>query len=91
MKIFKCALGLSVLSVALAGSAMASEDLYPAYDFQPSVIYSNAELIAKTSGATLASSADGAAASVQAAAPAAEADPRYPAAYFMPSVIYPAH
>jgi hypothetical protein len=91
MKILKCALDVSVLSVVLAGSALASEDLYPAYNFQPSVIYSNAELIAKTSGATLSSSAGGAAATVQAAAPSAEVDPKYPAAYFTPSIIYPAH
>lgn len=90
MKIFKCALSVSVLSVVLTGSAWSSEDLYPAYNFQPSVIYSNAELIAKTSGATLSSSAGGAA-TVQAAAPSAEVDPKYPAAYFTPSVIYPAH
>jgi hypothetical protein len=76
----------AALVLAATSTAMASEEKYPAYEFQPSVIYSNPELIAKTSGAT--AGASGAMAS--AAAPTAEFDPKYPAAYFVPSVIYPA-
>lgn len=74
----------SLLALSLGGSAIAqaSEDKYPACDFQPTVIYSNPELIEKTSAG---GSAGGAAASAQ----AAMADPRYPAAYFTPTVIYP--
>lgn len=86
MKIFQCALSASLLTAMLAGPALASEDIYPAYNFQPTVIYSNPELIEKTS--SIATS--GPATTVQAAAPAAEADPKYPAAYFTPTRIYPA-
>lgn len=68
-----------VLGAAMANTAMAGEEKYPAASFQPSVIYSNAELIAKSGSAS---------SSAQAAAPVA-ADPKYPAAYFAPSVIYP--
>ena len=70
------------LSTLAAGAALASEDKYPAANFQPSVIFSNPELVAKsTSGAATADMAQ--------AAHAVQADPKYPAAYFNPSVIYP--
>lgn len=87
MRIFQNALIVSVSSAVLAGPALAIEDPYPAYNFQPSVIYSNPELIEKTSSMASPS----ATATVQAAAPAAAAfDPKYPAAYFTPTLIYPA-
>jgi hypothetical protein len=70
----------------IGGNALANEDKYPAYDFKPTVLYSNPELIAKAG-----STASGHASSMQAAAPAAEIDPKFPAAYFTPSVIYPSH
>ncbi len=83
MQIIKPLAAIPVLAVALSSTAaMATEDQYPAYNFQPSVIYSNPELIAKTPSIPAAS-----AESAQAAAHV-EADPKYPAAYFTPSVIY---
>ena len=85
MKIEKNTL-TAALVLAATSTAMASEEKYPAYEFQPSVIYSNPELIAKTSG----SSTGAAGATTTAAAPSADFDPKYPAAYFVPSVIYPA-
>ncbi|GAB6046898.1 hypothetical protein JCM19379_07210 [Methyloparacoccus murrellii] len=78
---------LAIIGITLASTAViASEDQYPAYNFQPSVIFSDASLIQKLSGAT-ASTPSAGGASVQAAAH--EPDPKYPAAYFQPSVIYP--
>jgi hypothetical protein len=65
------------------GAAMASEDKYPAANFQPSVIFSNPELIAKST-----SDGSGASADLTQTAHAAP-DPKYPAAYFNPTVIYP--
>ncbi len=99
MPIVKFAPRAMIITLALSGTtaAMASEEKYPAYDFQPSVIFSDAELIAKLAGATASVPKPAAAAApapVQAAAPAApavEADPKYPAAHFSPSVIYPAN
>ena len=87
MQIVKSLVTATVIALGLTAvsTAMASEDKYPAYNFQPSVIYSNPELIEKTSSLPASRSA-----SVQAAAPAVVADPKYPAAYFVPSVIYPA-
>ena len=76
-----------MIGLCLVGAnAWANEDKYPAYDFKPTVLYSNPELIAKGGAATA-----GHAASSQAAAPVAEIDPKFPAAYFTPSVIYPSH
>ncbi|RQW84674.1 MAG: hypothetical protein EHM62_00335 [Methylococcus sp.] len=76
-----------LIGLALFGAnALANEDKYPAYDFKPTVLYSNPELIAKAG-----SSAGGHASSMQAAVPAVEIDPKFPAAYFTPSVIYPSH
>ena len=86
MRILQCALSVSMLGAMFAGPALASEERYPAYNFQPSVIYSNPELIEKTSSIASSSSAT----SVQAAAPAVQVDPKYPAAYFTPTLIYPA-
>ena len=76
-----------LIGLCLVGSnAWANEDKYPAYDFKPTVLYSNPELIAK-GGA----SAGGHTATVQVSATAAQIDPKFPAAYFTPSVIYPSH
>jgi len=72
------------LTAFAGGAVMASEDKYPAANFQPSVIFSNPELVAKsTSGGSLAAS------DMTPTAHAVQADPKYPAAYFNPSVIYP--
>jgi chitodextrinase len=80
----------ATLALALAASsALAGDEQYPAYNFQPTVIYSNAELITKTSGATAGVVSAPASASA-ASAPVGEFDPKYPVAYFVPSVIYPA-
>lgn len=65
--------------------ALANEDKYPAYNFEPSVIFSNAELIEKTHGVL----AGGSQVQAVAAATVHEVDPKYPAAYFNPTVLYP--
>jgi hypothetical protein len=88
---------LAVASLAgislMASTAMATEEKYPAWNFQPSVIFSNPELIEKTSGALATTPSAGTVAQVpqQAAAPQHEADAKYPAAYFNPTLIYPAN
>lgn len=64
------------LGVLVAGTAMATDNSkYPAADFSPSVVYRDADLIAKSAGATAGATETHA------------ADPKYPAAYFTPSVI----
>lgn len=68
---------LLILCAAAAAPVLANAEKFPAYDFKPSVVYRDAELINKsTSG--------------KATAPAAAhaLDPKYPAAYFTPSVIH---
>lgn len=64
---------------------LANEDKYPASNFEPSVIFANAELIEKTHGVLAGGS------QVQAVATVTvhETDPKYPAAYFNPTVLYP--
>lgn len=83
-----------VLASAMSGNAvMASEDKYPAYNFQPIVLFSNTELIEKTHGALATTPSAGGVAAVAASASVAvshEADAKYPAAYFNPTVIYSA-
>jgi hypothetical protein len=77
MNIKSCvgAAAVLVLGSLAAVPAMAGSDAkYPAADFSPSVIYSNPELVGK-------STASGGAAETHAP------DPKYPAAYFQPSVI----
>lgn len=83
----------TLVAAVLSASALngtqgfAAEEKYPAWNFQPTVIFSNAELIEKTHGAVasaVSSSQTVASASVH------EADPKYPAAYFNPTVLYPA-
>jgi hypothetical protein len=90
MKLFFGALVLSAATPVLAGD----DPRYPIYDFQPSVVYRDAELIAKSS-TTPTATATGCPSS---AAPMAytgprvedhEPDPKYPAAYFKPTVIHP--
>ncbi len=68
--------------VGSSGVATASDEKYPAHQFQPTVVYSNPELI-KTSGSPAAP-----AAAVQAAAPVVQ-DPKFPAAYFVPTRVFP--
>ena len=75
-----------VVILGAGNVSAAGDDKYPAYNFQPTVIYSNAELISKTSGATAGTPGSVSNAS---AAPVGEFDPKYPVAYFVPSVIYP--
>ena len=88
---------LAVASLAgislMASTAMATEEKYPAWNFQPSVIFSNPELIEKTSGALATTPSAGTVAQVpqQAAAPQQEPDAKYPAAYFNPTLLYPAN
>ena len=82
-------MNLTVTIVLIFGvsAVFAGDEKYPAYNFQPTVIYSNAELISKTSGAVAGSPVSTTAVS---SAPVGEFDPKYPVAYFVPSVIYPA-
>jgi hypothetical protein len=89
---------LAVASLAgislMASTAMATEEKYPAWNFQPSVIFSNPELIEKTSGALATTPSTGTVAQVPqqaAAAPQQEPDAKYPAAYFNPTLLYPAN
>jgi hypothetical protein len=67
-------------SLAAAPAMAASDSKYPAADFSPSVIYSNPELVGKTTAS------HGAGGAAETHAP----DPKYPAAYFQPSVIHKA-
>lgn len=88
MKNMKAVSAVLLLSSSVAGvEVMAADEKYPAYNFEPSVIYSNAELIEKTHGA-LAVALGPSTASI--AAVVHEADPKYPAAYFNPTVLFPA-
>lgn len=100
MRIQKGFLAISGLALGLcaASSAMAGDEKYPAHEFKPTVIYSNAELIAQTSGATATAPAaptatapaSAASAPVAVASAAAIAgDPKFPAAYFTPVLLYP--
>ncbi|MGZ8217773.1 hypothetical protein [Methylomagnum sp.] len=102
------ALGTTLfLGTVITAPAMASEDSkYPAYDFKPSVIYSDAALVGKSSVAAPAAQTHApdpkypaahfeptvihAATPSEPAVVAHVADPKYPAAYFTPSVIYQA-
>lgn len=72
-----------VLGLSAASSVVASEEKYPAAEFKPTVIYSNAELVAQTSSGTASVSAPAHMAAVA-------VDPKYPAAYFNPVILYPA-
>lgn len=90
MKTFKTVATLFAFFAAF--SATANEDKYPAWDFKPSVIYSNEALINSVGSLASQSSSN----AVSQSAPAqpthtVEADPKYPAAYFSPSVIIPSH
>jgi hypothetical protein len=92
MTMFKTLATVTLLASAMSVNPVAaSEDKYPAYNFQPSVIFSNAELIEATHGALATTpSAGGVAAPAALAAVAHEADPKYPAAYFNPTILVPA-
>ncbi len=77
MKVKTCIRMAWVLAGVVAAPAMAGEDAkYPGYDFKPSVIYSNPELIAQGAATPSAKPAE-----------AQHTDPKYPAAYFNPTVI----
>lgn len=87
------AASLLLASALSANPAAANEDKYPAYNFQPTVLFSNKELIESTHGALATTPSAGGvtpAAIAAAAAAAAPQDPKYPAAYFNPTVIYSA-
>lgn len=72
---------LLILGAAAATPALANAEKFPAYDFKPSVVYRDAELINKaTTGKSVTPSAT--------PAPAHTPDPKYPAAYFTPTVIH---
>ncbi len=82
MKATKTLLGIAAMAaLCTATNAMAAADdsKYPAYNFQPSVIFSNPELIEKTHG-VLASTPAPVSVAPAAAAPAAVAASAAPAA-----------
>ena len=97
MQLIKSLAAVSLFSAAVVGNvAVASEDQYPAYNFQPSVLFSDPALIEKTTGSVSAAAAPAvshaeAPPAVQTAASEPVEDPKYPAAYFKPSVLYPAN
>jgi hypothetical protein len=62
---------------SLAAAPVLADAKYPAADFSPSVIYSNPELVGKSTAS-------------KDAAETHAPDPKYPAAYFQPSVIHKA-
>lgn len=83
----------SLLAACFAATAVnatlsfAAEEKYPAWNFEPTVIFSNAELIEKTHGAV---ASVGSSSPTVVAATVHEVDPKYPAAYFNPTILYPA-
>ena len=95
MQFIKSLAAISLYSAAVVVNvAVASEDQYPAYNFQPSLLFSDPALIERTSGSVSAApiptvSHAEAAPAVQTAASAPVEDPKYPAAYFKPSMLYP--
>ncbi len=91
MTMFKTLATATLLASAISTNPVAaSEDKYPAYNFQPSVIFSNAELIEKTHGAMATTPSAGGVAPAALAAVAHDVDPKYPAAYFNPTILVPA-
>ncbi len=86
----KCAFA----ALLLASTVASADQQYPAADFQPEVLYQDADYIAKSGPATTAKAPAAKAAKVPASAPAAAvtpestADSKYPAADFQPEVLY---
>jgi len=84
----KCAFA----ALLLASTVASADQQYPAADFQPEVLYQDADYIAKNSPAKAATKAPAAKAPVSAPAaavtPESTADSKYPAADFQPEVLY---
>ncbi|MBL6987504.1 MAG: hypothetical protein ISR72_10810 [Methylobacter sp.] len=74
-------LGLTTAVIALASltASAASDDQYPAANFQPSVIYIDKDAVKPSTKCPTPKSAE----------KEVEFDPKYPAANFVPKVIYP--
>jgi hypothetical protein len=64
----------------------ASDEKFPAADFQPKVVYQDKTLIGQVSSDSKYAGSSSSASKSEAGHPA---DPKYPAAYFTPSVIHP--
>lgn len=82
-------LGLLTAVIALSsfGASAASDDKYPASDFQPKVVFIDQDAAA---AATSGSSSESTKCPGQSAAvKQTEFDPKYPAASFEPKVVYP--
>jgi hypothetical protein len=81
-------LGLLTAGIALSSftASAASDDQYPAANFQPKVVFIDQEAAAATSGSSASASTK---CPQQAAAKQTEFDPKYPAASFEPKVLYP--
>ncbi len=73
-------LGFAVAGIALIPltASAASDDKYPAANFQPKVIFIDKEAVNKPVSA-----------SMKPAKKKAQFDPKYPAAYFEPKIIFP--
>jgi len=84
----KCAFAALLLASTVAGA----EQQYPAADFQPEVLYQDADYISKNSPSTATKAPVAKAAKAPAAASAApestDNDSKYPAANFQPEVLY---
>ncbi len=84
----KCAFA----ALLLASTVVGAEQQYPAADFQPEVLYQDADYIAKNSPSTATKAPVAKAAKAPAAASAAQEstdnDSKYPAANFQPEVLY---
>lgn len=84
-----------ILGLLAAGTAFssftasaASDDQYPAANFQPKVVFIDQEAAAATSTSSASDSAK-CPQQASAAAKQTEFDPKYPAASFEPKVLYP--
>jgi hypothetical protein len=71
------------IALCLSSSVAGADQKYPAADFQPSVVYQDADYIAKNSESSPGSNKTSSNTAVKAAA-----DPKYPASNFEPKVVY---
>jgi flagellar basal body rod protein FlgC len=70
-------------------ASAASDDQYPAANFQPKVVFIDKEAAAAASSSSASESVKCPGQSQAAAAKQTEFDPKYPAASFEPKVVYP--
>ncbi|WP_404357893.1 hypothetical protein [Methylotuvimicrobium sp. KM1] len=82
-------LGLAAFGFTFASmtASAASDDQYPASNFQPKVVFIDKDLADQLDTSPAPQKADKKSSSEPASI--TEFDPKYPAAYFQPKVIYP--